>query len=230
MIQHAGLRSNDVYWCHVINYLGRCHLIVCYAPKHRLRLTVQHLYGHRGNPGNECADHAAALGTFGLTSNQNVATRWIHHNISTHPRVLMAVKTSLRSWNDCDAFDQMLRRFHQIAISVVFTIGSIVFLVHLTRIFYVIFDLALSLLLAHGFFVLWNKSWIAFPHLSLPCRVLATISHTTRGILCWNCYSTSRLAASSHLLLLKLTWPRSHSLVVFALHLLCYKEGAYDSA
>ena len=29
---------------------------------------------------NECADHAAALGTFGLTSNHNVATRWIHHN------------------------------------------------------------------------------------------------------------------------------------------------------
>ena len=29
---------------------------------------------------NECADHAAALGTFGLISNHNVATRWIHHN------------------------------------------------------------------------------------------------------------------------------------------------------
>ena len=25
-------------------------------------------------------NHAAALGTFGLTSNRNVATRWIHHN------------------------------------------------------------------------------------------------------------------------------------------------------
>ena len=37
----------------------------------RLRLTMQHVYGHR-NLGNECADHAAALGTFGLISGHNV--------------------------------------------------------------------------------------------------------------------------------------------------------------
>ena len=48
--------------------------------EHRLRLTMQHVYGHGGNLGNECADHAAALGTFGLTSNHNVITRWNHHN------------------------------------------------------------------------------------------------------------------------------------------------------
>ena len=36
--------------------------------QHRLRLTMQHVYGHSGNLGNECPDHAAALGTFGLTS------------------------------------------------------------------------------------------------------------------------------------------------------------------
>ena len=41
---------------------------------------MQHVYGHGGNLGDECADHAAALGTFGLVSNHNVATRWIHHN------------------------------------------------------------------------------------------------------------------------------------------------------
>ena len=46
----------------------------------KLRLTVQHVYGRSGNLGNECADHAAALGTLGLTSNHNFATRWIHHN------------------------------------------------------------------------------------------------------------------------------------------------------
>ena len=42
--------------------------------QHRLRLTMQHVYSHSGNLGNECADHAAALGTFGLTSSHNVAT------------------------------------------------------------------------------------------------------------------------------------------------------------
>ena len=34
--------------------------------QHRLRLTVQHVYGHTGNLGNECDDHAAALGSLGL--------------------------------------------------------------------------------------------------------------------------------------------------------------------
>ena len=29
----------------------------------KLRLTMQHVYGHSGNLGNERADHAAALGT-----------------------------------------------------------------------------------------------------------------------------------------------------------------------
>ena len=45
-----------------------------------LWLTMQHVYGHSGNFGNECADHAAALGTLGFTLNHNVATRWINNN------------------------------------------------------------------------------------------------------------------------------------------------------
>ena len=32
----------------------------------KLRLTMPHVYGHSGNLGNECADHAAALGTSNL--------------------------------------------------------------------------------------------------------------------------------------------------------------------
>ena len=45
-------------------------------------------------------------------------------------------------------------------------------------------------------------------------------------MLYWSCCFTSRSAAFSNPLLMKLTWPRSHSLVIFALDLLCYKEGA----
>ena len=36
----------------------------------KLRLTMQHVYGHSGNLGSECADHAAALGTLGKASSQ----------------------------------------------------------------------------------------------------------------------------------------------------------------
>ena len=39
--------------------------------QHRLRFTMQHVYGHTGNLGNECADHAAALGALGLVSSHN---------------------------------------------------------------------------------------------------------------------------------------------------------------
>ena len=53
-----------------------CQRSMIFAQR-KLRLTMQLVYGHSGNLGNECADHAAALGTFGLTSSHNVATHWI---------------------------------------------------------------------------------------------------------------------------------------------------------
>ena len=51
--------------------------------QHRPRLTMHHVFGHLGIFGNECADHAAALGTFVLFSSHNVVTRWIRHNLDT---------------------------------------------------------------------------------------------------------------------------------------------------
>ena len=44
---------------------------------------MQHVYEHTGNLGNECADHAAALGSLGLISSHNIATRWVRHNFDT---------------------------------------------------------------------------------------------------------------------------------------------------
>ena len=51
--------------------------------QHRLRLTMQHVYGHTGNLGNECA---AVLGAFGFESSRNLATRWVRHNFDTSAR------------------------------------------------------------------------------------------------------------------------------------------------
>ena len=67
--------------------------------QHRLRLTMQHVYGHGVKLGNECADHAAALGTFGLISSHNVATRWIRHNFDTSV-----------SFDGCDNISEILER------------------------------------------------------------------------------------------------------------------------
>ena len=44
----------------------------------------------------------------------------------THPRVLMAVTRSLRSWNDHKAVERMLRHFPNIGVSIVLTVGFIV--------------------------------------------------------------------------------------------------------
>ena len=44
---------------------------------------MQHVHGHTGNLGNESAEHVAALGTFGLVSNHNFATRWVRWNFDT---------------------------------------------------------------------------------------------------------------------------------------------------
>ena len=51
--------------------------------QHRLRFTMKHVYGDSGNLGNECADHAASLGTYGLISSHNVTSRWIRHTFDT---------------------------------------------------------------------------------------------------------------------------------------------------
>ena len=125
----------------------------------------------------------------------------------------MAVTTSLRSWNDYNAFEQMQRRFPNIGFSIVFTIGFLVFVVLLTCISGCFCVLLLSAF-SSGF--LFPRT-SAFLHPPLPYRVLTTILHTTCGILCWSYFSSSTLAAFSHPLLLKLTWPRSRSLVTLLL-------------
>ena len=62
----------------------------------RLRLTMQHAYGHTGNLGNECADHAAAPGSFGLMPLAGFIITL------THLPVVM-VLTTARFWKDCIA-------------------------------------------------------------------------------------------------------------------------------
>ena len=69
---------------------------------------MQHVYGHGGNLGNECADHAAALGAFGLTSNHNVITRWNHHNFD-----------AVACFDGCHNFNEILERLQRIRMEVV---------------------------------------------------------------------------------------------------------------
>ena len=79
-----------------------CQRSMIFAQR-KLRLTMQHVYGHNGNLGDECADHAAALGTFGLTSCHTVATRWIHNNFDAS-----------ECFDDCNNITEILERLQRI--------------------------------------------------------------------------------------------------------------------
>ena len=74
----------------------------------RLRLTMQHVRGHGGNLGNECADHAAALGTFRLIFSHNISTRWVHQNFD-----------ATVCFNDCSNIGAVLERLQHVRTSAV---------------------------------------------------------------------------------------------------------------
>ena len=78
--------------------------------QHRLRLTMQHVFGHGGILGNECADHAAALGTCGLISSHNVTSRWVRHTVDSDGYSMVAT-VSVKHLNDFSIFGQTLLLF-----------------------------------------------------------------------------------------------------------------------
>ena len=69
--QAAGIRLGTIQARTHVQLALACQRSMIFAQR-KLRLTMQHVYGHSGSLCNECADHAAALGTLGYTSNHNV--------------------------------------------------------------------------------------------------------------------------------------------------------------
>ena len=70
--------------------------------QHVLRLTMQHVYGHTGNLGNECADHAAALGTMpphlGHSALCQIITlRHVGFNITLIPLLVLVLATTFET-------------------------------------------------------------------------------------------------------------------------------------
>ena len=178
---------------------------------------MQHVYGYTGNLGNECANHAAALGTFGLVPNHNLASRWVRHNFDTSACFLVLATTLETSWTTCVTLELKQHRYLTTGLSAVFLIG---------------FSMTFTHALHHMLFALrpfyraqpftepcctLSEPWKAQFRVLLPLRVLVKVSHTTCGILCWSCYFTTRFAALSNRLLMKLTWLRSHSLAILLL-------------
>ena len=112
-----------------------------------------------------------------------------------HPRVLVAVTTSLRSWNGYNAFEQMQRHFPKIGVSIVFNIWFIVLLLHLPcisrRFVYFCSQYSSSWVVVSS-----TTGWPAFLHPPLPYRVFNDYSRTQRVES--SVGSASRVAAFSH--------------------------------
>ena len=73
----------------------------------RQRFTMQHVHSHAENLGNECADHAAALGAFGLVS----TFTFPHVGRVTHLilfRALIYATTLVMSWKSCVTLEQSM--------------------------------------------------------------------------------------------------------------------------
>ena len=96
--------------------------------QHKLRLTMQHVYGPTGNLGNEWADHAAALKTLDLVSNHNLATRWLV--ITLIPLPVLVLATLVRYWKHYVTMELKQRRYLSMEVSAVFFIGLAVTFTH----------------------------------------------------------------------------------------------------
>ena len=89
----------------------RPHACTAAERQHRPRFTMQHVYGHTGNLGHECADHAAALGSLGLVSSHTLSTRWAHHSFdSASLHALLPATTLAMSWRNCVTLAQRWSR------------------------------------------------------------------------------------------------------------------------
>ena len=148
--------------------------------QYRLRLTMQHVHGHTGNLGNECVDHAAALGTFGLVSSHNLATRWARHNFDTSA-----------CFGSCNNIGEVLenyatlelkqRRYLATGVRAVFFIGPSDF--HARIASYVV--CSQSFFFSQPFTVpccTFSEPWKALHRVFLPLRALMKASNTTCGI------------------------------------------------
>ena len=97
--------------------------------QHRLRLTMQHVHGHAGNLCNECADHAAALGSVGLVSSATSPLGGFV-TISTPLPVVLIVTATVKSWKNCVALELRQHRYLRTGVCDVFLIGFYVTLTH----------------------------------------------------------------------------------------------------
>ena len=190
----------------------------------RLRFTMQHVYGHSGNLVNECADHAAALGTFGLISNHHFATRWTRHNFEDSACV-----------DGCNNISEILERLQHIRKCNDVSPGqgmAMVFLIRSTVSLCTSRELKSCVSLALRFFSVLLFSHQVMDRLSSSASTVPSIDDYFEHNM-WNpllellfLEQANGVVASY---LVEIDVAKIAISCHFALDLLCYKKGAFDS-
>ena len=142
------------------------------------------------------------LGPSAFPLTTNVATRWIHHNFDASA-----------CFDGCNNIAEVLER----------SIGSTV-----SCAFRVAYCRLYLLLSAFPIWVLASSItwWTAFLHPLKPYQVLTTTSSTTCGILCWKCFSSSRLVAFCASFVVEVDLAKIALTCHFALDVLCFQEDS----
>ena len=106
-LHDAGVCLGMIQACTHVQLALSCQRSIIFA-QCKLRLTMQHVYGHNGNLGNVCADHAAVLGTLGFSSSHNVTTLWSHHKFD-----------DTACFDGCRSITEILERLQRIRTDIV---------------------------------------------------------------------------------------------------------------
>ena len=183
------------------------------------------VYRHTGNLGNECADHAAALGSLGLVSNHNLATRSVRHSFDTSA-----------CFGDCNNIDEVLEncvalelkqhRYLRTGVSAVFPIG---FYVTLTHAFASLVVLLSAPFPAHPFCSSGEAMENPTSSVSTTSGSGESFAHNMSSPLLELLFH-GQISGAFEPFIVEIDLAKIALSCHFALDVLCYKEGAHDSA
>ena len=186
---------------------------------------MQHVYGHTGNLGNECADHATALGSLSLVSSHNLATRWVRHSFDTS--TCFGDCTNIGEvLAKCIALELKQHRYLRTGVSAVFLIG---FYVTLTHAFASLVVLLSAPSPAHPFCSSGEAMESPTSSVSSTSGSGESFAHNM-----WNplleLLFHGQISGAFKPFIVEIDPAKIAFSCHFALDVLCYKEGAHDSA
>ena len=196
--------------------------------QHTLRFTMQDVYDHSENSCNECADHAAALGTYGPISRHYVTSRWVRRTIDSDG-----------CFNGCFSISETLERLQHIRTNTAtFHQDRVYLALGLLTVFLVVFQSAPYVCSYHVSHLLSAFCFFVFSESLLSLQVMGRLSSSTSTVpsfddyfahnmwnplLDWHFFEQVSVISAS--LVFEIDLAEIEMSCEFSLDLLCHKEG-----